>query len=101
MQIVHVRDDEDARWDAYVAPRARAVTDLAGWRRVLHDAYGLKAHFLAAVRDDRICGTLGLFEIRHPIFGHYLTTAPYGNDGGLHADHDEARDALVAHAQDL
>ena len=43
-------------------------------------------------------GTLGLYEIRHPIFGHYLTTAIFATDGGLHYDDEPARDALLAEA---
>jgi FemAB-related protein (PEP-CTERM system-associated) len=106
MQIIHVGEGEgegeDAkRWDAYVAPRTGAVTDLSAWRDVVREAYGLRSHFLAAIEGGDIAGTLGLFEIRHPIFGHYLTTAVFGNDGGFYFDGAAARDALVAEAEKL
>jgi serine/alanine adding enzyme len=101
MRVEHLTDADDARWDAYVEPRAAAATDLFAWRRVVRDAYGIESHFLAAMDADRIAGTLGLFEIRHPVFGHYFSTAIFGTDGGLLFDNDVARDALVAEARAL
>ena len=102
MRVVRISEADDAgRCDAYLAPRAHAVTDLPAWRRVVGDACGLRAHVLAALETETIVGLLSLFEIRHPVFGHYLCTAPFGNDGGLHFDDDRARDALVAEARSL
>lgn len=102
MRITHLGEGEDARsWDEYVGPRTGTVTDLSAWRRVVRDAYGMRSHFLAALEGDRIVGTLGLFEIKHAIFGHYLTTAVFGNDGGFHFDNPAARDSLVAEARKL
>lgn len=101
MQIVQLRDDDAKQWDEYVRVRSGTVTDLYAWREIVRKVYGLRSHFLAAFEDNRIVGTLGLFEIKHPIFGHYLTTAVFGNDGGLHFDDAPARDALLAAARDL
>jgi FemAB-related protein (PEP-CTERM system-associated) len=102
MRIAYVGEGDDlARWDDYVGPRTGTVTDLAGWRLLVRDAYGIVAHFLVALDDERCVGALGLYEIRHPIFGHYLTTAVFGNDGGLHFEDAAARDALIAEAKAL
>ena len=102
MRIVPYDDPGLAsRWDAYVLPRTTTVTDLFAWRTIVHDAYRMRAHFLAAEEGERLVGTLGLYEIRHPLFGHYLATAPFGNDGGLHADDVPVRDALLADAKAL
>ena len=90
-----------ARWDAWVGPRTMTVTDLWAWRLIVRDAYGMGSHFLCVERGGQIAGSLGLFEVKHAIFGHYLTTAPFGNDGGLHAPDDEARDALLTEARAL
>lgn len=102
MRITRMDADSDAaRWDAYMAPRTPTVTDLFAWRRVVQQAYGggLRPHFLVALDGDRVVGALGLYEIAHPIFGHYLTTAVFGNDGGLYHDTPAARDALIAEGQ--
>jgi FemAB-related protein (PEP-CTERM system-associated) len=102
MRIEALSDDEAARWDAWVAPRTRTVTDLFAWRRVVREAYGLQAHLLIAVDDaGRTRGALGLYEVRHPLLGHYLATAPFANDGGLHYDDAGARDLLLAEATRL
>jgi FemAB-related protein (PEP-CTERM system-associated) len=101
MRVEYLTDGDAARWDAYVEPRAAAVTDLFAWRFVVREAYGMRSHFLAAVDGDQIVGTLALFEIRHPLFGHYFATAVFGTDGGLNFDSDAARDALVAEARAL
>lgn len=101
MQITYIDDRDARRWDGYVGPRTSSATDLFAWRRVVQDAYGLRSHFLAAIDDARVLGALGLFEIRHPIFGHYLTTAVFANDGGLYFDDEAAKDALVAEAREL
>lgn len=101
MRVVELDEGGDAlRWDGYVSPRTATVTDLAGWRRVLRDAYGVRSWFLAAEEGGSIRGVLGLYEARSPVFGRYLATAAFGNDGGLHYD-DGARDALLAEAREL
>ncbi len=101
MRVIRIGQDEDERWDGYMAPRCRAVTDLSAWRAILREAYGVDSVFLAAVRDHEMAGGLGLYRIRHPLFGHYLVTAPFGNDGGFYFDSPEARDRLVEAARKL
>jgi FemAB-related protein (PEP-CTERM system-associated) len=94
--------DGGARWDAWVAPRTRTVTDLFAWRVVVREAYGVGSHFLLALDSaGETRGALALYEVRHPLFGHYLATAPFANDGGLHHDDVRARDLLLAEAKRL
>jgi FemAB-related protein (PEP-CTERM system-associated) len=102
MNVIPIGEgDEARRWDAYVEPRASAVMDLSAWRRVVDRAYGMKSWLLAAVEGDRWLGALSLFEARHPLFGSYLATSAFGNDGGITFDTDAARDALLAAAKAL
>ena len=102
MRIVQVTNGEDEkRWDLYVGPRAASVLDLCAWRRIVREVYGMSSHFIAAVEEDRIVGTLGLFEVKHPLLGHYLATAPFGNDGGLYVDNAAAQAALASEARDV
>lgn len=97
MNIVEVADAK--QWDAFVEPKTGTVTDLFAWRHVVSDVYGVRSYFLGAMDGNRLIGTLGLYEISHPIFGHYLTTAAYANDGGFHFDDVTARDGLLAEAR--
>ena len=101
MRIAVIDDADAARWDAYVAPRTSTVTDLYAWRRVVRRAYGMRSHLLVAEEGAAIAGALALFEVRHPLLGHYLATAPFGNDGGLHHDVPEARARLLEAARRL
>lgn len=102
MRIDYVSaDDDGARWDAFVEPRASAATDLFAWRRVVRETYGIRSHFLAASEGGEMRGTLGLYELRHPLFGHYLSSAVFGTDGGLHTTSSDAREALLAEAKAL
>ena len=95
MRIEYLGDSHSARWDSYVAARAWAVTDLFAWRHVARESYGIASHFLLAEDNGVSAGALALYEIRHPVFGHYLATALFGTDGGLFSDSDAARDALA------
>src|SRR5205085_1403994 len=101
MRVIEVGfgDDDARRREAYLAPRARAVTDLPQWRQVLADAYRLRTHALLALDGEHAVGALDLVEVRRLPFGHYLATAAFGNDGGLFFERDDARDALVAAAR--
>ena len=103
MRVEKLMDHEDGTiWDTWVAPRTHTVTDLFAWSAVVREAYGMKAHLMIA-RDEQghIRGSLSLYEVRHPLLGHYLTTAPFGNDGGLLYDDLRARDVLLAEAKRL
>lgn len=64
------------------------------WCKFILDIYGFKSHRLVAYDNSLPIGALVLVEIRHPIFGHYLTTAPYGSYGGAVFSNEGVRDAL-------
>ena len=102
MQPIQIRQgDDDARWDAYVAPLASTVTDLSAWRHVVFEADRVRSHFFAVEEGSRLVAALGLYEVRHPFFGRYLATAPFGNDGGLYFDNRRALELLLAEARQL
>jgi len=101
MRVSEVGAEDERAVDAFIAARAASPTDLPAWRRVVRDAYGITSRVLVARDGENIAGALTLFEIRHPAFGRYLTTAPFGNDGGLHADDAAARAVLLAEARAL
>ncbi|MEK7402219.1 MAG: GNAT family N-acetyltransferase [Gemmatimonadota bacterium] len=101
MRVEYLNENDATRWEGYVGSRASAITDVFAWRLVVRDAYDIASHFTMAVDGDRVVGALALFEMRHPVFGHYLASAVFGNDGGLFHDTDAARDALVAEARAL
>jgi FemAB-related protein (PEP-CTERM system-associated) len=74
---------------------------LDAWSELAHRMYGYTAHRFAALDDEKPMGALNLVEIKHPVFGHYLTTAPYGSYGGFAYENTEARDLLLKEASQL
>ena len=101
VQVVRVDAELEKRWDAYVERSTITVTDLSGWRHVVGQAYGMASYFFAAIDDGVFVGALGLFEVKHPLFGHYLTTAAFSNDGGFYFENREASALLVGEAKRL
>jgi FemAB-related protein (PEP-CTERM system-associated) len=101
MRIERVIDDAGGeRWDAWVRPRTQTVTDLYAWSSIVRETYGVRSDLLLALDEaGEIRGALSLYEVRHRLLGHFLLTAPFANDGGLHFDTFEARDLLVAESR--
>ena len=101
MQLVQIDASSEHRWNEYLQTRASSVTELFAWRNIVHDVYGIASHFIAAEDSGLIVGTIGLFEIKHPLFGHYLTTVAFSNDGGFHFDNAAAATLLLSEAKRL
>ncbi|MBT8421089.1 MAG: FemAB family PEP-CTERM system-associated protein [Gammaproteobacteria bacterium] len=101
MQLLHVDASLEKHWNDYVKFRTGAVTDLFGWRRVVWDAYRIPSHFIAVEDNGAFVGSLGLFQIKHRIFGHYLTTAIFSTDGGLYYDNARVLNFLITEAKRL
>jgi FemAB-related protein (PEP-CTERM system-associated) len=71
------------------------------WAEFVRAVYGYKVHRLVASDADGTRGALTLLEFKHPVFGHYLATAPYGSYGGFAFESATARDALLEAAARL
>jgi FemAB-related protein (PEP-CTERM system-associated) len=77
-------EDTDAAWDVLVAgfPEGTAC-HLAGWRHVMTEALGHETLYRIAVDGDgRPSGILPLVHVRSRLFGTYLLSMPFLNDGG-------------------
>ncbi|HEU0079791.1 MAG TPA: hypothetical protein VFQ76_19250, partial [Longimicrobiaceae bacterium] len=90
---------EDARWDALVADaEGSTFCHLAGWREVMAEVMGHECRYLAAEAEDGSwAGVLPLVRVRGGIFGHYLLSMPFLNDGGPLGS-PQARRLLAARA---
>lgn len=78
-----------------------SYSGLDSWMDFVHDVYGHAIHRFAVLDGERALGALALVEIRHPAFGHYLATAPFGSYGGFAYENIEARDLLLGEARRL
>ena len=73
----------------------------ASWSNFIQKIYKFPVYKIEARHGDQVAGLLVLFWIRHPIFGSYLTTAPFASYGGFSFSSLPARDALLAEAARL
>lgn len=92
-------DGTAAEWDAVVdAHEEGSAVHLHAWRRVLREGLGHDTRHLVA-RDGRgrIHGILPLVRVRSFVFGDYLVSMPFLNDGGP-VGTPAAREALGAWA---
>jgi len=89
-------------WDAYVASHPAATAyHQAGWRRIIERVFGRESFYLLAVDDQRPRGVLPLVRLKSVLFGDFLVSMPYLNYGGILADDDDARGALLDRARSL
>ena len=94
--------DDAERWEAFVecCPDATFFHRL-GWKTVLEEVFRHRAHYLIAERDGGIVGVLPLAEVKTLLFGHALTSLPFGVYGGVAATEPAAIEALHRSAQGI
>ncbi|MDP1546820.1 MAG: hypothetical protein Q8L87_12415, partial [Anaerolineales bacterium] len=71
------------------------------WINFIHDIYGHPIHRFVVTDGGKPLGALSLVEVKHPVFGHYLATAPFGSYGGFAYEHGSARVLLLDEARRL
>lgn len=74
---------------------------LDSWSDFVNEVYDYKIHRLTATEGDETLAALALAEVKHPIFGHYMLTAPFGSYGGFAFKSTAARDMLLDEARHL
>ena len=94
MKVTHVNSFELPAFE-----KKLSFIGLDSWSNFVNDVYKYKVYRLRAEDGAATIGALGLVEINHPIFGHYLTTAPFGSYGGFAYETHETRDALLDEAR--
>ena len=71
-------------WDEFVAGAEQSsFCHLSGWRDILSDVLGAECLYRTAVdQAGNLEGVLPLVRVRSRIFGHYLVSLPFLNEGG-------------------
>lgn len=92
-------DGDSAGWDALVAGAERSTfCHLAGWRDILSDVLGTECLYRVAIDETgERQGVLPLVRVKSKLFGHYLVSVPFLNDGGPVGSRD-AQQRLVQDA---
>lgn len=100
VRVRTLEGDQPAAWDEALASSV-TFTALDPWSQLVRQTYGYEIHRFEAVQDGKVTGILVLTHVRHPIFGNYLATSPFGSYGGFAFATDEARNALLDTARQL
>lgn len=100
VRVRKLEQDQPAARDEALASSA-TFTALDPWSNLVRRTYAYEIHRFEAVQDDKIAGILVLTHVRHPIFGNYLATSPFGSYGGFAFATDEARNVLLDTARNL
>ena len=97
--MIRPLDGDTAAWDAFVAGAdGSTFCHLAGWRDILSDVLGAECLYRVAIdADGTPRGVLPLVRVKSKVFGHFLVSVPFLNDGGPLGSVD-ARRALVEDA---
>ncbi len=95
------RGDFD-RWREYLHSRADShASDLAEWRLLFQELYGFQSHAYICLDAGRAVGALSLYHVRSSLMGKMLVTSPFFGYGGFYWETDEARDTLLAQAEQV
>lgn len=78
-----------------------SFTATDAWSRLAEAVYGFRSYRFESSCDGGVTGLLSLTHVRHPLFGSYLTTAPYGSYGGFAVSGDGALRPLLGRAAEL
>ena len=100
IRIRKLERDQAAAWPEALVSSA-TFTVLDEWSNLVHEIYGYDIHRFEAMQNNEVVGILTLTHVRHPIFGIYLATSPFGSYGGFAFSSIEARDALLQATQQL
>jgi len=98
LELLTLNGDAGA-WDEFVTrAQGSSFCHLSSWRQILSDTLGAKClYWAAADAEGAWQGILPLVRVRSRIFGHYLVSLPFLNDGGPLGS-PAARDRLVGEA---
>jgi serine/alanine adding enzyme len=78
--------------------RQLSFQGLDSWTNIANEIYDYQVHRIVVLDEVKIVSALALVEVKHPIFGHYLLTAPFGSYGGFAYENSAARNLLLDEA---
>jgi FemAB-related protein (PEP-CTERM system-associated) len=91
-----------SEWNTYVNAHAESTGyHLWEWRHIFEQAFSHETAYLAARRGDTLVGVLPLVLFDTWLFGSFMVSLPFVNYGGLLADDQASRDALLERATTL
>jgi FemAB-related protein (PEP-CTERM system-associated) len=103
LMVVRPFDQNDqAAWDSFVLSHPHGGPfHLIAWKESIEQTFGYRPVYLLATIDDRVAGVLPLFLVKNIIAGKRLISSPFAVYGGILAESEEARTALLSRAKSL
>lgn len=71
---------------------------LESWTFFTRQIYGFPVYRIVSQSNSQIDGWLAMVHVKHPVFGNYLVTSPFGSYGGFGYASVAVRDALLEKA---
>ena len=98
IRLRRLAKDEPANWPVALTQPA-TFTALDSWSNVIQRIYKYPIYRIETEIEGIVTGLVALTHVKHPVFGNYLTTSPFGSYGGFAFSSREARDMLIAETQ--
>jgi len=100
MEITELRREEEKLWDSYIhSSNTSTFYHQIGWRNVVEKTYNHKPLYLIAKENGEIKGVLPLFLMKSIIFEKKLVSVPFAPYGGVCADSETVKNALIEKAK--
>ncbi len=89
------RPSDHARWDDFVQQHAGLCHCIA-WKGIIEQVFGHPTlYWLAESASGALCGILPCVHLKSTLFGNFMVSMPYLNDGGVCATDEASRKALL------
>ncbi|MCJ8502106.1 FemAB family XrtA/PEP-CTERM system-associated protein [Desulfatitalea alkaliphila] len=97
--IKTAQEPDKPQWDTYILNHPNATPyHLWAWKQAIETAYGHRATYLLAQKNNNISGVLPLFQLRLAPFINQLVSLPYCDVGNCLADDSATQDMLLNQA---
>jgi len=102
IRVCPLEQSDTSNWDSFVLSHpSGSFFHQSGWKRVMEKTYGYESHYLLAKRGDRITGIAPAFLVSSWMTGRCLISIPFAVYGGICAEDDMSRQALIGHLEQL
>ena len=96
IQVIEAAERDRERWDTFVRTCPNATFfHRFGWKPLIERVFGHRTYFLIAERGGTIEGVMPLVQLKSLLFGHGLSSLPFGVYGGPAAVSQDAAGALT------
>ncbi len=89
------RPEDHTLWNDFARQHATLYHHIA-WKGVIEEGFGHRAlYWLAQEASGALCGILPCVHLKSALFGNFIVSLPYFNDGGVCATDASSRKALL------